>query len=125
MKRILAVIVIALIVTALALTFVACSPAGTYQFASMKYTSGGVSIEYVAGEKSALGITVEPTAATLELNKDGTYSFESTLPGFTFSEKGTWTKDGDTITFDDDFTATIDGKTLTATIDGVTIVMSK
>lgn len=125
MKRILAVALIAIVVTALALTFVACSPAGTYQFASMKYTSGGVSVEYKAGEKSALGITVEATAATLELKKDGTYTFESTLPGLTLSEEGTWTKEGDTITFDDDFTATIDGKTLTAVYAGITVVMTK
>ena len=125
MKKTIAIIAVIMLLSALALTFTACSPAGTYYFESMKYTSGGVSIEYKAGEQNAMGITIEATAATLVLNKDGTYVFESSIPGATFSEKGTWVKDGDKITFDDEFTATLSGKTLTADMGGATLVMKK
>ena len=125
MKKILAIIAIVVLISALALTFTACSPVGTYYFESIKVTSGGVTIEYKAGEQGAMGVTIEATAATLVLNEDGTYVFESTIPGATFSEKGKWTKDGDKITFDDEFSATLKGKTLTADMNGAILVMKK
>ncbi len=126
MKKVLALVSVVVIATVLALTLVACSPAGTYKFDSLSYTSGGVSVEYKAGEEIASGVTIEADAATLELKKDGTYVFESKIPYFTISRQGKWTKDGDKISFDDDdFIATIDGKTLTADYNGMTIVMTR
>ena len=119
MKKVLAVIAVIVLISALALTLVACSPAGTYKFRSAKYEKFGVSVEYVAGEDA------EEDDVILTLNKDGTYEFTSKLPGMTVTEKGTWTKDGDKITFDEDFTATLDGKTLTGEYKGFTLVMSR
>lgn len=124
MKKIIAIIATIVLISALALTLVACSPAGEYKFESMKITAGAVSTEIVAGEKY-LGVTVERDAITLTINRDGTYVLESTFPGFRMSKSGNWTKDGDKITFDDLFTATKKGKTLTAEYDGAVFVVKK
>ena len=124
MKKIIAIIAIVALVSALALTLVACGPSGEYKFESMKFTVGAVSTEIVAGEKY-MGVTIEKEAVILTIKRDGTYEIKSTIPGATLSESGTWTKDGDEITFDGLFTATKKGRKLTAEYNGATFVLKK
>ena len=124
MKRIVALMAIAVLVSALCFALVACSPAGEYKFESVELTVAGVDVKYTVGDQVA-GVTVTANVMTLEIKKDGTYLFSSTFPGFTVSESGNWTKDGDRIYFDDLIVATIKGKTLTADYEQMTIVMKK
>lgn len=117
MKKVLAMVLLAVMVSALALTLVACSPAGTYKFDSVTMSYGAINYEYKAGEK-VYGVSIDENAIILELNKDGTYVFTSTFPNWEVDETGTWEKDGKKIVFDDgEFEATIDGKTLTLEMD--------
>ena len=117
MKKVLAMVLVAVMVSALALTLVACSPAGTYKFDSVTMSYGAINYEYKAGEK-VYGVSIDEDAIILELNKDGTYVFTSTFPNWEVDETGTWEKDGKKIVFDDgEFEATIDGKTLTLEMD--------
>ena len=117
MKKVLAMVLVAVMLSALALTLVACSPAGTYKFDSVTMSYGAINYEYKAGEKIQ-GVSIDENAIILELNKDGTYVFTSTFPGYEIEEEGTWEKDGKKIVFDDgEFEATIDGKTLTLEMD--------
>lgn len=117
MKKVLAMVLLAVMVSALALTLVACSPVGTYKFDSVTMSYGAINYEYKAGEK-VYGVSIDEDAIILELNKDGTYVFTSTFPNWEVDETGTWEKDGKKIVFDDgEFEATIDGKTLTLEMD--------
>ena len=124
MKKIIAIIAIVALVSALALTLVACGPSGEYKFESLEIKVGAVSTKITAGE-SYMGVTVEKDSITMKINRDGTYELKSTIPGWSISESGKWTKDGDRIAFDDLFTATVKGKTLTAEYNGATFVMKK
>lgn len=124
MKKTIAIIAVVLLLSVSLLALMACSPAGEYKFVSYKATSGGVSVEYKAGE-TYMGVTVEADAVTLELKKDGTYTFTSAIPGFTVSNSGTWEKDGKTIKFDDEYTAELKGKTLTLELGNAIFTMKR
>ena len=117
MKKVLAMVLVAVMISALALTLVACSPAGVYKFESLSMSYGSLNYEYKAGEK-VQGVSIGSDAIILTLNKDGTYVFQSNFPGWEVDESGTWEKDGDKIIFDDgEYEAEIDGKTLILEID--------
>ena len=117
MKKVLAMVLLAVMVSALALTLVACSPAGTYKFDSVTMSYGAINYEYKAGEK-VYGVSIDENAIILELNKDGAYVFTSNFPNWEVDETGTWEKDGKKIIFDEGiYEANIDGKTLTLEMD--------
>ena len=125
MKKLLTLIAIILLVSALALTFASCSPAGTYKFESIKYDVGSMHFEYKVGDK-IMGVSFDGNVVTLTLNRDGTYSLVSTVPGYEVEETGGWKKDGDKILFDDSgYTATVKGKTMTIEKSGVVIVLKR
>lgn len=117
MKKVLATVLVAVMISALALTLVACSPTGVYKFETLSISYGAINYEYAAGEK-VQGVSIDADAIILTLNKDGTYVFQSHFPGWEVDESGTWEKDGDVIIFDDGaYEAEIDGKTLILEID--------
>ncbi len=124
MKKTIAIIAVVLLLSVSLLALTACSPAGEYKFVSYKATSGGVSVEYKAGE-TYMGVTVEADSVTLELKKDGTYTFTSSIPGFSVSNSGTWVKDGKNIKFDDEYTAELKGKTLTLELGNAIFTMKR
>lgn len=124
MKKIIAIVAVIMLLAASVCVLAACSPAGEYKFVSYKASSGGVTVEYKAGE-SYMGVTVEADSVTLELKKDGTYTFTSSIPGFSVSNSGTWAKDGKNIKFDDEYTAELKGKTLTLELGNAIFTMKR
>ena len=108
MKKVISVVLVLALLSVCVVALVACSPAGDYKFESCKGKIFGVTIEYVAGEDN-----VTKDAVTLTINRDGTYSFTSNLEYAKVTQSGKWEKKGNTITFDDEYTATVKGKTLT------------
>lgn len=112
MKKVISIMASIVLIALCVVALCGCSPAGEYKLESLKMSVGGVTVEYAVGEK-ILGVAVKEDSVTLTLNADGTYEFKSGISAAYVSEKGTWTKKGSTITFDDSFTATVKGKTLT------------
>ena len=113
MKKATMITAIILLVAVAAFLLTACTIAREYKFESVSVKSGGLTMEYKAGD-SILGLAkINEDAATLTLNPNGTYVFSCDIPGATFSKSGTWKKKGKTITFDDSYKGTISGKTIT------------
>ena len=108
MKKVISVVLVLALLSVCVVALTACSPAGDYKFDSCKGKLAGFTVEDVAGEDN-----VTKDAVTLTINKDGTYSFTSNLALVKVSQSGKWEKKGNTITFDDQYTATVKGKTLT------------
>ncbi len=113
MKKAIIVILAILLLCASFSLLTACTVAREYKFESVSVKSGAVSVEYKAGDPILGVVAYNEDAAVLNLNKDGTYVFTCSIPGAAVSETGTWTKKGKTITFDDSYSGTISGKTIT------------
>ena len=125
MKKILSMIAIIVFVSALALTFTACGPVGTYKFESIKYDAGVVHFEYKVGD-SFMGVSFDEDIVTLTLKRDGTYALSCGIPEFQAEEGGKWEKDGDKIVFDDgEYTATVKGKELALEYGDMLFVLKK
>ena len=101
MKKIIAIVAVIMLLAASVCVLAACSPAGEYKFVSYKASSGGVTVEYKAGE-SYMGVTVEADSVTLELKKDGK-----------------------NIKIDDEYTAELKGKTLTLELGNAIFTMKR
>lgn len=113
MKKTIVAILVVLLLCASVFALTACTVAREFKFESVSVKSGAVSVEYKAGEPIMGVVSYNEDAAVLNLNKDGTYVFTCTIPGAAVSETGTWTKKGKTITFDESYSGTLSGKTLT------------
>lgn len=125
-KKIAVAIVAAFAAALLAVAFAACtaSYAGTYKFSSMSVDMGGVSVEYVAGEKF-LGVAITEDAFVLEIKDDNTWTMTANFLGETEITEGTWRSDGGLVLVaesDSEIVVRVDGNTLvmTQTEDGTT-----
>jgi len=116
MKKTILIISVLLLIALCGATLFACNPAaGEYTFTSM--SAGSITISASNVEN-----------ASLVLNKDKTYSFTFKGAGVSISESGSYTKDGDTITFlygDSSTTATYEKGTITWDYGTYTLVFSK
>ena len=135
MKKILTAVTAALAAVILAVVFAACSTSyvGTYKLGSMKMVSGGMTIEYVAGQ-AYNGVTISEDACTLEIKDDETWTMSMNLAGITNDTEGTWSTndDGDLVLSagGDDIVVKLDGKQLVFEIDtgsdmNITLTMNK
>lgn len=135
MKKILTAVTAALAAVILAVAFAACSTSyvGTYKLGSMKMVSGGMTIEYVAGQ-AYNGVTISEDACTLEIKDDETWTMSMNLAGMTNDSEGTWSTndDGDLVLSagGDDIVVKLDGKQLVFEIDAgggmnITLTMNK
>ena len=116
MKKVILIISLFLLVAFCGIALFGCNAAaGEYAFSSA--TAGAITL-------SADNVQ----EASLVLNKDKTYSFTFKASFVSISERGTYTKDGNTITFlygDSSTTATYEKGTLTWKHDSYSLVFKK
>ena len=96
MKKVITLIVSALMLVSLCACLTACSAnyVGTYHFEKMSMDMGGMSMDVEAG-KEFQGVTIKEDAIVLKVNDDNTWSFEMNIMGSAQTQKGTWeVKDG-------------------------------
>ncbi len=132
MRKIKSIFSIALmsVVLCFCLLFGSCSKEieGTYQFKSMKYNQGGMTIDLEVGEEFMGMLTLSEDFVTLTLNDDGTAIISMATEGLE-KQEGSWKKgkSGEIeLTFDGETqTCKCDGETLTMEADGAKIVLEK
>ena len=118
MKKSLFILSVLLLVAFCGIALFGCNAAaGEYTFSSA--TAGAITISADNVQK-----------ASLVLNKDKTYSFTFKASVISITESGTYTKDGNTITFltsdgDTSTTATYESGTLTWKHDSYSLVFKK
>ena len=121
MKKTL-VVLLALVSVFCALCLTACGGSdveGTYKFKSMTMTYDGQTQIVRVGQEYG-GVILDENYNVLELKKDGTAKFSTSMDGELLTEEtGTWVKDGKNVVI------TISGISITAKIDGSTLTMEQ
>lgn len=117
MKKIIVTVAAIISVLVLGVMLAGCSSnaAGTYKFQSMKYSEGGMEMNYEVG-KEIMGVSISEDFMVLELKDDGTFSMTTKMSG-TETETGTWTQEGKTVKLK------VSGVEQTATLSGSTLVL--
>ena len=132
MKKFIAAMVSALAALALCICLAACSAKGvegTYKFSSVKMTNGTTTVEYKVGEKYFNDVVLNETSFVLTMNGDNTWEMKQDI-GVTATQTGTWEeKEGKyylSVTDQNSvMEATLDGNTITVSMDGTTVVLIK
>ncbi len=131
MKKFIEAVVSALAALALCICLAACSSgvAGTYKFSSMKVENGSTTVEIKVGEKYMGVIVLDEDSFVLTMNDDNTWEMKTTV-GMNATQTGTWEeKEGKYYLSAKDETdvleATLDGKTITLSMDGTTVILKK